>query len=369
MYLMESAPGPRTSINGKEVDYFSGCGYYDFHGHPEIIKAACEAVNKYGTSSATSPLVYGNNPVLPEVVKNACKLFDSENALYFVSGFLGNSILLDGLRDRYDIVFVDEESHYSVLHAASISQKPVVKFRYMDVDDFKNKVRENIKPSQRPLLICDGIFPISGDISPIPEYKMVLDQYENPIICVDDAHATGVIGEKGKGTYEYFGVQGDRLYSSGTLSKALGGHGGLICGSKELINRLNEKSNIHHAGSPAPIPAAAATAKALEILIKNPGLRKQLWDNVSYAKQSFRELGFDMNDSPVPIICLHAKSKKEINFESLQLELFEKELAVTYLPAGRYTSVPAGGAIRISIFSSHTREQIDRLVTTIKKLI
>jgi 8-amino-7-oxononanoate synthase len=367
MYVMTSAPGPRTIINGKEIDYFSGCGYYDFHGNPEIIEAACEAVKKYGISSATSPLVYGNNPVLPEVVNNACKLFGSENALYFVSGFLGISILSDGLRDLYDIIFVDEESHYSVLNAALISQKPVVKFHYMDVEDLKKKAEKNIKPSQRPLLICDGIFPVSGDISPIPDYKKVLNKYDGAIICVDDAHAAGVIGEKGKGTFEHFGVQGNRMYSAGTLSKALGGHGGIITGSNELIKTLHEKSNIHHACSPTPIPAAAATAKALEILYENPGLRKQLWDNVAYAKKSFRELGFDINDTPVPIICLHAKER--IDFKALQLELFEKELAVTHLPAGGYTSVPAGGAIRISIFSSHTRQQIDRLTATIKNLI
>ncbi|MCK5059204.1 MAG: pyridoxal phosphate-dependent aminotransferase family protein [Candidatus Aminicenantes bacterium] len=367
MYVMESTPGPRTVINGKEVDYFSGCGYYDLQGHPEIIKAACEAVKKFGISSATSPLVYGNNPILQRIQTKACTFFGTESTLYFVSGFIGNSILLDGLRDQYDIIFVDEESHYSVLHAALIAQKPVVKFRYMDVEDFRKKVKENIRPSQRPLLICDGIFPISGDISPIPDYQQVLKEYDEAIICVDDAHATGVIGKKGRGTFEYLGIEGERLYSAGTLSKAIGGHGGIIAGSKELIETLNKNSNIHHACSQTPIPDAAAAAKALEMLYKNPGLRRQLWDNVSYAKKKLRSLGFNINDTPVPIICLRPDAG--IDLEFIQSELFKRGLAVIYLPGGRYTSVPTGGALRISIFYSHTRKQIDRLVDTIKRFI
>lgn len=367
MYIMKRAPGPRTLINSKEVDYFSGCGYFDLQGHPEIIKAAAEAVKRFGISCATSPLVYGNNQVLMEVVEKACRFFGSESALYFASGYLGNSILLDGLRDRYDIVFLDKESHYSVLTAASITQKPVIYFNYRDAADLSKKLKENMRPSQRPLLICDGIFPISGDISPISEYRQLLNNYDNAIICVDDAHASGVIGEKGWGTFEYLGIQGERLYTAGTLSKAFGAHGGIIAGSQELIRELNEKSNIHHSCSPVPIPIAAAAVKAFEILHKNPGMRIKLWDNVAYAKKKLRAFGFNINTSPVPIICLH--SKERIDFKALQLELFKKNLAVTYLPAGRYTSVPAGGAIRISIFSSHSREQIDRLVETIKQSI
>ena len=159
MYEMESAPGPRTIINGKEVDYFGGCGYFDFHGHPDIKKAANTAVEKYGISSATSPLVYGNNPVLQDLQTKAASFFGTESSLYFASGFLGSSILLDGLKDLYDIIFVDEESHYSVLHATLIAQKPVFKFRYMDVEDFQRyHILYHIQQEfQNTLLLLDDI--------------------------------------------------------------------------------------------------------------------------------------------------------------------------------------------------------------------
>jgi len=234
-------------------------------------------------------------------------------------------------------------------------------------EDLNDKLEEHLQPFQRPIIVCDGIFPISGEMSPLPQYKEILDKYEDSIICVDDAHATGVIGEKGHGACEYFGIRKGKLISSGTLSKAMGGHGGIIFGTEELIIQLKRKSTLANACSSVPIPAAAANATALDILHHNPGMRKQLWDNVFYAKNRMREIGFDVNNTPVPIICLNMG--RGMKAEQLQEYLFTKNIAVTYVPEGAYTSVPKGGAVRISIFSAHSREQIDHLVDEIKSAV
>lgn len=371
MYVMESEPNTKTIINKKMVDYFSGCSYYGFQVHPEVVRAACDAVNKYGISSATSSIGYGNNPVMLDLQKKASQFLGTESVLCYVSGCFGNSILLEGLVDEYEMIFADKESHYSVNKAVSLVNQPVITFEHIDPEDLRQKIRRHLKPAQRPLVICDGVFPISGEISPLPEYQNVLTEIDDAVICVDDAHATGVIGEKGQGTFEYFGIQGDRCYSSGTSSKALGGHGGIIAGDKEFLKKLKEKSTLANACSPVTNPDAAATAKAFEILYANPGMREQLWDNVTYARNGLRDLGFDIEYSPVPIICLHCSGNRneKVDFEALQLELFEKNIAVTYVPPGAYTSVPANGALRISIFSTHTRGQIDRLIEEIKQLI
>lgn len=305
--------------------------------------------------------------MLVDVEKKAANFFGTENALYFVSGYLGNSILLQGLEDRYDVIFVDKESHYSVMDGIALVNKPVVQFAHLDAEDLARKVKHKLGPSQRPLLICDGVFPVSGEISPIPEYLKSLEQIEVSIVCVDDAHATGVLGKNGRGSIEYFELKGDGVYSSGTLSKALGGHGGIIAGDTDFIERLKVRSSVPFCSSPPPIPAAAATAKALEILVNNPGLRTQLHNNVAYARVGLRGLGFDINDTPVPIICLH--SKEGTDLRALQLELFKRGIAVLYVAGGGYSSVPESGAIRIAVFSSHTKEQIDRLVDEIKRFV
>ncbi len=368
MPMMESAPGARTIIDGKEVDYFCGCGYLGFHGRQELIDAACQAVAKYGLGSATSRSGCGNNPVLLSVEANAAKFFETETALYYASGYMGNSILLQGLSDDYDIVFVDEDSHYSVLDGASLSNKPVVTFAHMDAEDLKMQLARHLKPAQRPLVICDGVFAVSGQISPIPDYLDVLKPCDPFIICVDDAHATGILGEKGHGCFDYYGLSDPRLYASGTLSKALGGGGGIIAGDAALREKLTKKARMCFASSAPPTPVAAATAKALEILIAHPELRTKLWDNVARAKDGLASLGFEIDPTPVPIICL---SSKKVALDRLPDELFKREIAISRYYAGGsdYTSVPDGGAVRIAIFATHTAEQIDRLVQEISTLI
>jgi len=364
---MESAPGPKTVIDGRAVLYFCGTGYFAFQGHPEIVKAACEAVQKYGIGTATSRSGYGNNPVLLEVEERAARFFESESALYYVSGYLGNAILLQGLAPQYDVIFVDAESHYSVRDGANIANKPIIRFAHCDAEDLERMLRSKLKLSQRPLVICDGIFPVSGEVSPLEDYVRVLDNFDRSIICVDDAHATGVIGKKGQGTFEYCSVQGEGRYSSGTLSKAFGGHGGIIAGKKDFIELLRTGSQIPYASSAVPAPAAAATAKALEILMEKPEIRRQLWDNVFYAKDAFRKLGFDdIPDNPIPIICL---SSKDVDLEGLQRQLFKRGIAVFYVPGGSYSSVPEAGAIRVAIFATHSKDQIDHLVKEMKRLL
>lgn len=368
MQIMQTAPGAKVVINGKEVDYFCGCGYFGFQGRRELIEAACQAVQSYGLGSATSRLGYGNNPALISVERNAAKFFETEGALYYASGYMGNSILLQGLSDDYDAVFVDAESHYSIRDGAASSDKPVFPFAHRDADDLRSQLRKHLGPAQRPLVICDGVFAVSGNIAPIPAYLDALERYDPFVVCVDDAHATGVIGEKGQGTFEYHGLSNPRLYSSGTLSKALGGYGGIIAADETLKKKLVGNSRVVYASTAPPTPAAAATAKALEILHNHPELRGKLWDNVTHAKTGLRSLGFEINETPVPIICLSSKTAR---LETLPGKLLSRGIAISRWYSGNkaYSSVPADGAVRIAIFATHSREQIDRLINEIKALI
>lgn len=353
------------------VDYFGGTGYFGFQVHPEIIKAACDSANRFGISSATTTAGFGNNPVLIDLEEKIIQYFETTGVLHYASGCMGNFILTEGLKDDYDVIFVDKDSHYSVKNAIALVHKPFVEFNHRDHHDLRVKLKENLEPGERPMVMCDGIFPVSGELSPLPDYRKVLDEVcGGGIICVDDAHATGVIGEKGFGSFEHFEMSGNGHYSSGVFSKALGGSGGLIVGNDAFIQKLKTNSALANACSTTPIPAAAATAKALEILHYYPVLRDQLWNNTLYAKKKLRESGFKVNDTPVPIICISTHHiHGNLDCGSIQKELFERNIAVTHVPAGAYTSVPEGGALRISIFCTHSREQIDRLVHHLSQLI
>ena len=366
-YIMESPPGPRTVINGREVDYFCGCGYFGFQSHPAVLEAACDALRRFGIGSATTRSGYGSTPPIEEVEKRAASLFGTQAALYYVSGYLGNAVLLAGLEDRFEKIFVDEASHFSVMDGIAQSSRPVIPFAHRDPEDLGRQMGNIIRPGMRPLIFTDGVFPVSGEIAPLRDYWEILRDYDEALLCVDDAHAAGVLGERGRGTFEHFGLNGKGLFLTATLSKALGGFGGVIPGTREFIRKLEAKSSVPFAASLPPTPAAAAAAKSLALLEEDPSMRQTLWDMVAYAKTKMAGLGFDVDDSPVPIICL--KGTKGCDFARLESELLERGVAVYYVPGGSYSSVPREGAIRIAVFANHTRDQIDRLTAELQRLL
>ena len=381
---IETSVGPRVVIDGRERDYFAGCGYLGLQNHPELIAVAADALQRYGLGTATSRGGYGEHPVYVAVEDAATRYFGAEAALYYVTAYLGNTILLQGLRGDYDRVFMDDASHFSVRDGVQVTGVPNTPFRHLDPDDLAAQLRIQLRPGERPLVISDGVFPISGEIAPAPAYVQALANYAGAILCLDDAHATGVLGDNGQGTAEYWqnqaeatrgseeqtvlnalGVSGVRLYSAHTLSKALGCHGGIIAGDAELIGKLRQNASSYIAHSPSPLPVAAAATHALDLTRGISTLRHRLWANVARAREGLRGLGWPLADTPVPIICLGARPG--LDLARIQAELFERNICVAHVT--RYTSTPAGGALRIAIFATHTEAQIDRLIGEIGTLV
>jgi 8-amino-7-oxononanoate synthase len=367
-YVMQSAPGARTLINGQWRDYFAGCGYLGLQGHRELLAAAADALRQYGLTTATSRGGYGEHPVYQAVEAAAARYWNTEQALYYVSGYLGAVVLLQGLRGQYEHIFVDSASHFSVWDGARTAGLPVTPFRHLDEEDLAARCQAELKPRERPLLLSDGVFPVSGEIAPLPGYLSALRQYDGALLCLDDAHATAVIGERGQGTAEHWGIkaeEGVRCHTAHTLSKALGGHGGVISGPAAFIETLSGNSPAPGAASPSPLPAAAASTWALDHVRSHPELRRQLWANVARARGGLRALGWELDASPVPIICL--RSRPGLDLARLQAELFERDICVAHVT--RYSSTPEGGALRIAIFATHTEQQIDRLVGELANLL
>jgi len=358
MPTIQSPQGSRIKVDGRNYDYFDGCSYFGLSGDKRLIQAANRAMRTYGLTTMISRHIAV--PVLLEVEAAACRFFNSEAALYHPTGYMGNSIILLGLADEYDQIFMDEISHYSILDAVLLTGKPVVKFSHRSAEDLAKKLQQRLRPGQRPLLITDGCFPISGQIPPLADYQVVLSQYPKYSMVVDDAHITGVIGKEGRGSFEWFGMQGEQLYTSGTISKALGVHGGIIPGSQAFVNRLRK---FVVGATPCAVPVAAAAAASLDLVREHPELRKKLWETVAYAKNGLRSLGFDIPETPVPIICLHAHPSG--NPCDLRAHLFAKGILCQYREEGSYTSVPRNGSNRIVIMASHSKSQIDRLISAV----
>ena len=381
MPIMQSPPGAHTVIDGRRYLYFAGTGYLGLQGHPAVIRAACEATRQYGLGSATSRGGFGDTPPTLDVEHRAAGFFGSEDAFYFMSGYVGNSILALVLGDAFDAVLVDERSHYCVFEAAGLGGRPVFQFRHLDPEDLAATLKAGLRPPQRPLVLSDGVFSVRGSIAPVSEYRAVLGNYPGAILCIDDAHGVGVLGAGGRGTFEHSGLtdaaikdtadapdvspEAPRLFFCGTFSKALGGFGGILPGSCRFIDRVKSRSHYYNGASAPPVPAAAATARALELIVAEPGMRTRLWENVRAVKTGLRRLGLDTDDTPVPIICLEIQSAERM--QQIQRELMRRGIAVAYIAA--YSGLGPQGALRLAVFSTHTEQMIAQLLDELDRLV
>lgn len=361
---MQGPASAVTVINGRAYDYFCGCGYLGLQNHPAVLAAAAEALAQYGLSTATSRGGYGEHPVYEELEEQARLTLGCERLLYFASGYMGAAILVQSDLHAGDHFFLDESAHFSLWDAAAMSNHAVSTFKHLDANSLADCLKAELQPSERPLLLTDGLFPISGEIAPLPNYLETLHKYHGKLI-VDDAHALGVLGAHGRGSLEHFGLSGADCLSTATFNKALGGFGGCIAGSKGLINSLEQNSRIFIGSSPPPLPAAAASARALQVLREKPNLLASLQRNVDQLRAGLREIGWEVEESPSPVICLQGSGK--MNLLRVRDRLFEQGIAVEYVTS--YPSAPAGGGLRLAVFATHSMEQIERLLDVLKKSI
>lgn len=369
---MQSAPGPETTIDGGQYLYFCGTGYLGLHGHTKLIDAAHKAMQEYGIGTGTTRSGYGNSPPIVAVERLAADFWDCEDAFYFASGYLGNHVVLSVLAKSANAIFLDEYSHYSVVDACRFFDLPVHFFTHRDAQALREALNRHLGPTQTPVVMSDGVFASSGKIAPVMDYLDVLQEYKGSMVCLDDCHAFGVLGTCGHGTYEYYGIAQQavnelpakdatsntpQLFALGTLSKAFGGYGGIICGAYSFIENTRSSSNYYNGASAPPIPVAAASAAALKLVTNNPQLISQVQQNARRLKQGLRSLGLDVDDTPVPIVGLVLGSSR--NMRRIQQRLAEEGILIAY--SEKYSGLQGRGALRISVFATHTSEHLDRL--------
>ncbi len=408
--VMQSPPGAETVIDGRRYVYFAGTGYLGLQVDPEVVRAACEAMGRYGLASATSRSGLGTTPPLLDAEAQASAFFQTPAAFYFASGYAGNQILVRTLEGTFDAVFVDEHSHYSVFDAARQTGLPLIPFRHRNAESLAAALKSRLRPEERPLVMTDGVFSVLGHIAPLPDYCRVLAEYPGAALVVDDAHGAGVLGAAGRGTLDYFGLTagleeealpvteggeetsarsdvgrianpssngaglldglpirptGPRLFYCATLSKALGGFGGILPLDHGLLDRVRARSHHFQGASAPPVPVAAASAKALEIVRTRPELRAKLAQNVRAVKDGLRRLGLAIDDTPVPIVplCLGTAD----NMQRIHRELAADGIMVPYMPA--YSGLGPSGALRLAVFATHTPAMIAQLLDSLSRAL
>jgi len=354
--MMDSPVGPRAVINNREVDYFGGTSYYSLHANPRVIEAARAAIGKYGTGPGNTI----STPPLRDAVRGIAAFFDTEDARVVASGYLADMMLVQTLRDDYDTAFVDDRSHYSVFDGIRATGKPVVAFGHLEPDDLRAKLKEHLRPRHVPLVLTDGVFPVTGAIAPLAGYAAVLSRYEGALLCIDDAHGVGVLGEGGRGTFEHWRLRGSNQYLAATLSKAFGGLGGFVPGSSAFTGKIDRSERIPEGASPPSTGAAAAAAMGVKILSECPEMRVRLRKNIAHLRRGLATLGIETGDTPVPIVCIEGRSGMDL--KKLHTGLQEADIIVSHIPPRGYSDAPSVETLRIAVFSTHTEDQLDRLI-------
>ena len=354
---MQTSCDSTIKIDSKEYLYFSGTSYYSLHSNKEIINYSVDAINKYGLGSAVSRATYGNTPLLTKLESSISDFFNTEDSVYLPSGYLSNLAGLGALKriEPFEVIFIDEGSHYSVFDGANAMGVDVVTFKHCDSHDLEKKLNSTNK---KTLIATDGIFPLFGDIAPLNEYQELLEKY-NTLLWVDDAHGVGVLGCNGKGSLEHHSVKHKKAFFGATLSKAFGGYGGFITGDKDFIENIKNGDVVKGTNS-MPISVMASSLKGLEILKNNSDLKTKLWGNAKYLKDSLRKIGVKTTDNIMPIIAWQLDSEESM--KRVKDSLFRKGIAIQFL---KYSG-SNGGALRIVTFSNHTMKQIDELVSALE---
>ncbi len=330
------------------------------------MRLAARALRQYGVHTATSRSGFGNSPAVLEVERRAADFFGCETAFYFASGYLGNHILIQALADRADVILIDESAHYSLVEAGRLLGRPAIPFRHCDPEDLRLKLDLHAAPGQRPVVLTDGVFSLSGAVAPVDRYLETLQAFDSPALLIDDAHGFGAIGANGRGTLEHLGLWSDKvngdpaceLFVCGTLAKAIGGFGGILPCSRAMLERVQATSHYYDGASPPNAAAAGATAKALEIAMCQPELRRRLQCNSSRLRAGLRSLGLVVGDVPTPIVGLELGTSQ--NMRRIHDELRKGGIIVPYFAA--YSGSGAAGRLRIAVFATHTDEMLDHLL-------
>ncbi len=363
---VESAAGTRAKIGGRELLNFSSNDYLGLANHPALIEAALKAVEKFGAGSGASRLVCGSLAVHHELEESLADFKGTAAALSFSTGHAAAQGAIVALLDKGDVLIVDKLVHACIVDAAKLCGAKLRVFRHNDLNDLEAKLKWAGKQrsavsgrrSARILVVTESVFSMDGDLAPLRDI-VELKERHGAWLMVDEAHGTGLYGERRRGLVEEFGLTGRVEIQMATLGKAVGAAGGAICGSRKLIDLLVNRAR-SFVFSTAPVPAAAAAARAgLEIIQSQVGetRRQRLWLLVEELKRTLIAAGFPPSVVRAPIVPVIAGA--EARAVALSGALREAGVLV---PAIRYPTVARGAArLRFTVSAEHTAEDLAHL--------
>lgn len=354
----EASIGVQTSKD--KVLNFCANNYLGLSNHPELIKAAKKALDDYGLGMSSVRFICGTQSIHKELENKLTEFHGTEETILYPSCFDANAGLFEAILTAEDAVISDTLNHASIIDGIRLCKAQRYRYNHLDMNDLeKNLQAADEKGARIKLIATDGVFSMDGDIAPLDKIVALADKY-NALIFVDECHATGFFGKRGRGTPEYFGVEKDIDIINSTLGKALGGaSGGYTTGRKEVVQILRQKSRPYLFSNSIAPPIVGAAIKTVDMLNASTDLRDRLMSNTQKFRSSLSKYGFTIaghKDCPiVPVMLFDAKMAAQFAEEMLKKGI--------YVIAFSYPVVPKGQArIRVQISASHTDEQMERVI-------
>ncbi len=351
--FLRRVSGPQDAeivIGGARRHNFSSNNYLGLAGHPAVVEAFAEAAARYGAGSGASRLISGNMDVHEELDEAVAQFKGTESALTFGAGYLANLGILSTLGGPEATIFSDELNHASIIDGCRLSRSRVEVYRHCDASHLRDLLKRS--RSARKIVVTDGVFSMDGDIAPLPELVEAKERY-GAILVVDDAHATGVLPPRGRGTADHFGLEGWVEVQMGTFSKALGTYGAYIAASRTMVDYFVNKCRPFIFNTSLPPAVAGATIASLGLLSGDQQLLESLWGNQEAFREEMALRGrpVDSRTAIVPILVGGDEETMDVSNA-----LFDRGVFVHGI---RPPTVPEGtGRLRLTLMATHTRAAI-----------
>lgn len=301
LHILEGPSAPHCNVDGKEVIMFCSNNYLNLSNHPRLIKGAIEATKKYGAGSGSVRAIAGTMDIHMKVEQKLANFKGTEASLIYQTGFAANTGLIPQLVGKGDVIISDELNHGSIIDGVRLTKADRAVYKHCDMGELEKVLKDaDAKKYRRILIITDGVFSMDGDIAPMDEIVKLGNEY-GAMTYADDAHGEGVIGPDGRGIGAHFNIEGKIDVEMGTFSKAYGVVGGLVAGSRDLVNFAFNKSRTWLLSGSHPPAVAGAQLAAIEVLETEPEHVKNLWDNTNYFKKELKSMGFNTGESKTPI--------------------------------------------------------------------
>ena len=365
MHSSDAVDGVHITIQGRPLLQFSSYSYLDLLGHPKINAAAKKAIEEFGTGTHGVRFLTGTTRIHLELEKKIASFKKTEDAIALSTGYGANSGTISALLGRNDVVISDKVNHASIVDGCILSRAHFVRFEHNDMESLEKALGEAPKKGVK-LVVADAVFSMDGDIINLPEVIRLCRKFK-ALLMIDEAHSLGVLGKKGTGIEEHFGIdptEGLIDIKMGTLSKTIPSIGGYIAGNTKLINYLRHSIRPFIFSASLP-PASAAAAKAsFEVMEDETWRVKKLHENMDFFLKTLHASGFDTLKSQSPIVPIIIGN----DTKALEMTRIAKSEGIFIVPILPPAVQPNTTRIRTTVTAGHSLQEIERAVNVFARI-